>query len=478
MNNKYPYNYNTNKYPEPVEGLPVDNFSDQMQNVQTQPIEGIPLKYPIYEENAYQNSKWNDLFFLFLFAAQLITVVVLGGKNMSSYSLSFTNSTSENSKFSTYVATSLCISIGLGYLILALMRYAPESFIRWANYILIIFNFVATILCFAKGLIGLAIMFMLQFMIIGYWFYISQVYIPFTTMLLKTSVGIMSDNKSIFLVPIICLAFMVIYSVFLLYAIIPSINQLYNNESVGYLILLFVLLFFWTQQIVSNVIHVTSAGMVGKWYHKNQDNSNIVWKSFGRAITKSFGSVCFGSLVVAIIKTIQFIVRMVRRDDNSCIMCCADCLISFLERIVEYFNEYAYAYVGIYGTSYIDSAKRTWELAKTHFITALFNDNLLYPVLLFSNLFIGFFTGLFCWIIMQNFATALICSIVGFATASIITNLVHNTIVALFVCCIEDFNKLNEIVPDLFNIINVTHIELRSVNGNGQNQNNRYESEI
>jgi hypothetical protein len=478
MNNTYPYSYNTNKYPEPIDGLPVENFSEQTQNNnQTQPIEGIPLKYPIYEENSYENSKWNDLFFFFLFVVQFVAVFAIGGKNMSLYSLSFTNSTSQNTHFGSYMASSLLISIGLAYLILGLMRTAPESFIRVANYMLILFNFVAMILCFANGLVALGIMFMLQLIIIGYWFYIAQVYIPFSTMLLKTSVGILGDNKSIFLIPMIGLTFAICYSVFLLYAIIPSINQLDNNDSGGYLILLFVLLFFWTQQIVSNVVHVTVAGMVGKWYYKNQDSTNIVWKSFSRAITKSFGSICFGSLIVAVIKTIQFIVRMARKDNNSCIMCCADCLISFLERIVEYFNEYAYAYIGIYGVSYIDSAKRTWELAQNHFITALFNDNLIYPVLLFSNLFIGFFTGLICWLLVQSLVTAFVCGILGFAIASIITNLVHNSIVALFVCSIEDFNKLNEIAPDLFNIINVTQIEIRG-NNQGQNRNNRYESEI
>lgn len=466
-NGQYPgqsYVYTTQRIPEtePVTGVPFDQTQNTHINTNHIP-DGIVLnKQPIYEESSEENSKWNDLFFGFLFIVQMFAIFIYGGKNTQTYSITLTNSTNVNEKFGSHVAIFSIVALSFSYLIMVLMRTVPESFIRGANYALICFNLIGMMICFLNGIIFLGIIFMFQAAIIGYFFYIAQPYIPFSTMLLKTSSGILNDNKSIFLIPLLGLVYAAVYSVFLLYSMAPFVEKLNNNEPSGMVILIFILLFFWTQQVVSNVVHVTTAGVVGKWYYKNADTTSIVWKAFKRSVTKSFGSVCFGSLIVAVIKTIQFIIRMARSNsDNTCVMCCLDCIITCFEQIVEYFNEYAYAYVGIYGLSYIESAKKTWELAKGNFMTALFNDNLIYPVLLFSNLFIGIFTGVVSWLLLESVSTALASGILGFTIASIVTNLVHSAVIALFVCCIEDFTVLNNIAPDLFNIINITETEKR-----------------
>jgi Plasma-membrane choline transporter len=476
MNNQYQYSYNTTHMsPNPVEGYPVEGYpvdNNQTQNNQT--VEGVPLKQPIYEENANQNSKWNDLFFLFLFIAQLISVFTYGGINMQSYSITLTNSTSTNPHFGSYMTISLLVSLVFSYIILGIMKAFPEGFIRGANIALITFNVIAMFLAFAHSLVGLGIIFMLQVIIIGLWYYFAQAYIPFSKMLLKTSTTILGNNATVYAIPFIGLIFASVYSVFLLYAITPSVEKLNNGEGGGYLVLLFIFLFFWTQQVTANVVHVTVAGVVGKWYYKNNDTTSIVWSAFKRATTKSLGSVCFGSLIVAVIKTIQFIIRAASKNtDNPCLMCCLQCVIGCLEQLVEYFNEYAFAYVGIYGLSYIESAKKTWEMAKDHFITVLFNDNLIYPVLLFSNIFVGLFTGLVCWLLLNNLHTALACGILGYAIASVVTTVVHSAIVALFVCCIESYETLNTLATELYNEINIREIEIRQQQEAAQN-NNRF----
>lgn len=464
----------TQRMPEPVTGIAFDQSSMQIPNQNMNIIpDGIPLnKQPIYEETSEENSKWNDLFFAFIFLTQMIGVFGYGGNNTRNYSLNLVHPTSRNENFEYQVTFFSLAALSFSYLILALMRSAPESFIKGATCALICLNLICMFLCFLNGIVFLGIVFVLQAIIVAYFFYVAQPYISFSTMLLKTSTDILNNNKSIFLIPLIGLVFAVVYSIFLLYAMSPFIEKLNNNEPVGFMILLFIFLFFWTQQVAANVVHVTTAGVVGKWYYKNDDTTSIVWKAFKRSITKSFGSVCFGSLIVAVIKTIQFIIRMARSNsDNACIMCCLDYVISCFEQIVEYFNEYAYAYVGIYGISYVESAKKTWEMAKGNFITALFNDNLIYPVLLFSDLFIGICTGFVSWLLFETLSTALACGIVGFAIASIVTNLVHSSIVALFVCCIEDFAVLNNIAADLFNMINITETERRQRDA-GNNDNN------
>ncbi len=64
------------------------------------------------------------------------------------------------------------------------------------------------------------------------------------------------------------------------------------------------------------------------WFF-GQETSGMTAKTFKRASTTSFGSICFGSLLVAVIRAIEVFVKMARDDarkqDNEllqCVLCC------------------------------------------------------------------------------------------------------------------------------------------------------------
>ena len=124
----------------------------------------------------------------------------------------------------------------------------------------------------------------------------------------------------------------------------------------GYFFLL-LLAIFWSQQVFQNTIHVVIAGVVSTWWFVPEDASSCcspaIGGSFVRATTTSFGSICFGSLLVAIIQTLRAMVESARSDsDNgSCgqafFLCIIDCLLRCIEDILEYFNKFAYIYVGM-----------------------------------------------------------------------------------------------------------------------------------
>jgi uncharacterized membrane protein len=124
----------------------------------------------------------------------------------------------------------------------------------------------------------------------------------------------------------------------------------------GYLFLLLLAL-FWTQQVFQNTIHVIVAGVVSTWWFQPNEASSCcsvaIKDSFVRATTFSFGSICFGSLLVAIIQTLRSMVESARNDNSndgcaSFLLCLMDCLMQCLQGILEYFNKFAY----IYGESY------------------------------------------------------------------------------------------------------------------------------
>ena len=90
--------------------------------------------------------------------------------------------------------------------------------------------------------------------------------------------------------------------------------------------------------------------------------------AFKRSVTYSFGSICFGSLIVAIIQFLRQIVSAAQQgaasDGNivgSILFCILGCFISILEWAVEFLNRYAFSYIALYGQSYLTAAKSTWK---------------------------------------------------------------------------------------------------------------------
>lgn len=62
--------------------------------------------------------------------------------------------------------------------------------------------------------------------------------------------------------------------------------------------------------------------------------------SLCRSLTTSFGSICFGSLLVAIVQATRALANAARDNDNQILVCIATCILACLESILEYFNKW------------------------------------------------------------------------------------------------------------------------------------------
>jgi hypothetical protein len=128
----------------------------------------------------------------------------------------------------------------------------------------------------------------------------------------------------------------------------------------GYFFLFFFLLsLYWTSQVLKNILHSTVAGVVGTWWFvppvNVDDNHTLsccsqraIGDSLWRSTTYSFGSLCLGSLVVALIQVLQFIIRLKRgqeeerRHQTSLVWCLIECLVNQLERLLKFINKWAF----------------------------------------------------------------------------------------------------------------------------------------
>ncbi|KAI8616098.1 choline transporter-like protein [Chytriomyces sp. MP71] len=190
-----------------------------------------------------------------------------------------------------------------------------------------------------------------------------------------------------------------------------------KNLSNGVMIVILVLLVFmsfWFNEVVRNTVHTAVCGTFATYFFMGiqQPNSDRVSlpsnhttaKSLGRALTSSFGSICFGSLLVSIIRTMKFIAQMAKNDsaqDGNILCCivatCFECILSCMADILEYFNKYAYTEVAIYGKPYCDAGRDAWNLFKFKGIDLIINDVL-----------IGYVLG------TGSFLSAILCAFAGF----------------------------------------------------------------
>merc|ERR1711991_473920 len=115
-------------------------------------------------------------------------------------------------------------------------------------------------------------------------------------------------------------------------------------ESAGEFGLVVYLLFslYWVTQVIRNVQHVAVAGTMMATYNaaKGEPAPSPLLGALRRATTTSFGSVCFGSLVVAILKTIRSLIRFIlNASDNQFLAFVINCILGCIESLMEIINQ-------------------------------------------------------------------------------------------------------------------------------------------
>jgi hypothetical protein len=206
------------------------------------------------------------------------------------------------------------------------------------------------------------------------------------------------------------------------------------------IVIFFLLSFFWTNQVVGNTVQATVSGTVGTWWFVPEEArgccSPALTSSLFRSLTYSFGSICFGSLLVAIIQTLKAIVQNARQnrdqngDCNGILLCLVECLLRLLEQAAEYFNKWAFIYVGIYGYSYIDAGKNVLTLFRQRGWTAVISDDLTARVLGMMSFAIGIATATIAGLIAAISSIGSTGGATGLVVASVVIALILGMILA------------------------------------------------
>lgn len=257
----------------------------------------------------------------------------------------------------------------------------------------------------------------------------------------------------------------------------PSSNSSYESQYMA-AVAFNMLVFFWSIQISHNVVHTTVAGVVGSFYflahtvtgsHLVNKVSNPTAKSLRRALTTSFGSVAFGSLLVALIQLARYFInaakqnaRQERRQGQALLLAILDCLLSIVEGLAAYFNYYAYIHVALYGKPYLQAAQDTVSLIKRSGIGAVINDSLVGQVFGITSFMIAVASGgttyLLTSLLFAATSTlnsyALIASLLAFVSGFLVSSMAFQSITSAvsttYVCAADDLGKLRINHPELY----------------------------
>jgi len=236
------------------------------------------------------------------------------------------------------------------------------------------------------------------------------------------------------------------------------------------IVLFFLLLsYYWVHQVLANTIHVTTAGTIGTWWfvpdEANSCFSSAIQDSFCRATTYSFGSICFGSLVVAVVQSLRTLVQMTRdSEDMQILTCLLDCILACIQDIVEYLNKWAYVYIGLYGFGYIEAGRNVFQLFEQKGWTVIITDDLADNVLFMVSVGVGLLTGLVGMVLAiadPNLLAGvglgesagsggfIIGLLVGFVFTSILMSVVASAVNTVIVCFAESPNEFEANHPQL-----------------------------
>uniref|UniRef100_A0A7S1CX49 Choline transporter-like protein n=1 Tax=Cyclophora tenuis TaxID=216820 RepID=A0A7S1CX49_CYCTE len=438
-----------------------------------------------------QPSICRDWFFALLFYAHLATIITLAilwgipslrypnsfsksPGNLTATASSVANQQTTNGSFFGYFYLLLFLGAGslvVSSLVLAIMTRFSQVLIQ----ISIIFNIFASIFLMvmfaSSGNNGAVLAAFISFAIFSCYAFAVWDRIPFAAANLTTGVTAIRTNIGVAFVPVLMSLLAWVYIFFWVVALYGTFmtsdqncdqNDKHCNRKIEEVIVaIYLVALFWTLQVISNVTHVTAAGVVGTWWFAPEEASSMCSKSvcdsFSRSTLSSFGSICLGSLLAGIAQILHEFVHSLRRERNagggsdSLLLCLVECLLSIIESLVRYFNRWAFVYVGLYGYSYLEAGEKVMKLFTERGWGTIINDRLVTRVLVWMALLIGAMNGLFGWILVrsypgllagmtQNTAAWIAFStgfLIGTGVANILMTLVSSSVDTVVVCFAE-----------------------------------------
>jgi hypothetical protein len=232
-------------------------------------------------------------------------------------------------------------------------------------------------------------------------------------------------------------------------------NDSHSNGFVGGVFAIILLTsLFWGALIFRNITHFVTACVVGQWWFTvDAQRQYAVETSVQRAFTTNFGTISFGSLILAFIKALRVIAQVnessARQNRNIVLLlisCVAVCILRIFEGFVRYLNEWAIVFSALTGQSFRAASRSFLDLFQQRGWTMIINDDLAGSALTIVTIAIGFISaavgGITVYVAMPNSTSraaiagmaAFFCFKIGLAMGSVMSSILSSGVRTAFVC--------------------------------------------
>eukprot|EP00928_Gymnodinium_smaydae_P042545 TRINITY_DN28628_c0_g1_i1.p1 TRINITY_DN28628_c0_g1~~TRINITY_DN28628_c0_g1_i1.p1 ORF type:complete len:517 (-),score=84.47 TRINITY_DN28628_c0_g1_i1:128-1678(-) len=288
-------------------------------------------------------------------------------------------------------------------------------------------------------------------------------YVPFTIELLRIIATVVSQHPRMYFVALFgatCSIVWVLLSVFAFFGLASFAG------SNAYVLFLYVFVLSWGTLVCAMVPHTTYCGVFARWYFADAPglestaggpttsllaSSDVVSPSLKVACGSSFGSICYGSALVAVTRALAALARDNRQSssDNNIvcgiILLVVQCIVSCIGDMIEYMNDWAYVQCAIRGCGYQDAAKITYALCTCANVKYVISDALLGTVSAGGSLLVmaagavsGYAMGVGSADPSVAATGATFGALVGFIAASGTVGIFQSASKTLLVCWAED----------------------------------------
>jgi hypothetical protein len=337
-----------------------------------------------------QPKKFNDVAFAILFWLHLAVMIVL----LSMGTVQYQGNGSDYTGLAICVVVCGAVAIGLATLALSFMYIFASAMVKISLIFSVLSSALIGVLGAMTGDVLLIVMGFAGFLIGMCYAKLVWPRIPFASANLRTALTAVKQNMGLAVVAYFFCFVAFAWSVFWVVGLTSSMMTIGQG-----IIFLYLVSFYWVHQVLVNTVHTTTAGTVGTWWFVPSEASSFcssaVKDSFTRATTYSFGSICFGSLIVAIVQALRALQQQAQNSDDCQILACIiGCILACIQGIIEYFNKFAFIYVGLYGYSFLDAGRNVITLFQNKGWTTIITDDLSDNVLWLMSIGIALASGL------------------------------------------------------------------------------------
>lgn len=407
---------------------------------------------------------WRDVFWSVVFVVHLICLgIVLGVLGLNRFRKKdrlnidrYTSRILENQAGLTedywpLYAVACAVATVLGWTWLLLLGSRANQMMKFSVHILTTYLAVISVFCFWTEQFFWGVVFAigsgLQFL------YVMAVIdrLPFTMLVLLKAVKLVWNYPEVMRVACAFMMVMLMWLGLWSFGAAGVVASSMGDGGRWWLLLVLCVSLFWTGAVLCNTVHVIVSGMVFLvLFHGGREAASMphkpLMKCLRYAVTTSFGSICYGSLFTAAIRTLRWEIRGFRSKigNNECLLCCVDFLFHLVETLVRFFNKYAYVQIAIFGKNFNKSARDAWELFQSTGVEALVAYDCSGSVLLMGALLGGLLSGTCAGVwtrikypdrVIMVGSTAMLMGMILVGVAMVV---VESAVTSIYICFAED----------------------------------------